>query len=127
MLDQNSQNTLMLDPVYKKYIQMQIEQMETQKAEREQASAILQEQGARKKLMQLREAHDQEARRKQVEASQQYCPHRQGTMPLVRGQRLGGNKHYIFCQFCLKHWDDWSQVPATLHSPMEYYGGPVGF
>jgi hypothetical protein len=115
------------DPLMRKYLELQVRQMERQEAERMQVDSTEQEMKRRKMEMQKREADDAEGKRKAVLASQEHCPHKQGALSLVRGQRLGGNKHHIFCQFCLKTWADWSQVHPTLHSAPEYYGGPHGF
>lgn len=115
------------DPMMKRYLELQVAEMEQRQAERERLAQEQAKLDQAKKASMLREAHDNEQKRRNVEASQKQCPHMQGNLSLVRGQRLGYGKNHIFCQFCLKTWTDWNEVPPHLMSSPEYFGGPVGF
>ena len=115
------------DPLLRRYLELQVNEMEMRQKERESSETEQRVQYEKRKVSQLRDAHEAEEKRKLVENNQQHCSHMQGALSLVRGQRLGRGIDYIICQFCLRNWKSWADVPPRLHCPAEYYGGPSNY
>ena len=115
------------DPLMRRYYELQVLRMEREEQERveEEKRALQAEQ--KKAANRLRDAQEAEERRKALERAQNNCAHKCGYKSAVRGQRLGGDTHFIFCQLCMKEWPRWEVVPGDLHIEKEYYGGPQGW
>lgn len=115
------------DPLMRKYLELQVKQLEREEAELLNAR---QKEELDKKIKEERRAIETERIRAEKEAivlNQTHCPHKTGMSTLVRGQSLGSGRMKFICQFCLKEYDSWAEIPPHLHPPVEQVGGPKNF
>lgn len=115
------------DPLMRKYLELQVKQLEreeselTAKKQQEEADKAAKEQRRKIETERIR------AERDAITANQNACPHKTGMSTLVRGQGLGSGRMKFICQFCLKEYNSWAEIPPHLHPPVEQVGGPKNF
>ena len=113
------------NPMINQLLQMQLARL--QREEDERLAAIEQKRQVELAAAnrRLQDAKMQEADRMAQEKTRDMCSHRMSNgTTLVAGQSLGGGKMKALCQFCLKSWNSWQDVPPGLHPPAQNFGGP---